>query len=70
MSLSRYENELAMHQMVEADITSLKAVMVELSRDRTSLKEDIEGLNLELFRMKKTHEEVSQSITQRERETP
>ena len=57
--MSRYENELAMHQMVEADITSLKAVMVELTRDRSSLQEDIEGLTLELIKMKQTHEEVS-----------
>ena len=48
-----------MHQMVEADITSLKAVMVELTRDRSSLQEDIEGLTLELIKMKQTHEEVS-----------
>ncbi|XP_056438298.1 keratin, type I cytoskeletal 13-like [Gadus chalcogrammus] len=53
----KYENELAMHQMVEADITNLKGVMVELTRDRSSLQEDIEGLTLELFKMKQTHEE-------------
>ena len=64
--LSRYENELAMHQMVEADITSLKAVLVELTRDRSSLQEDIEGLTLELIKMKQTHEEVSQNNTERD----
>ena len=55
-----------MHQMVEADITSLKAVMVELTRDRSSLQEDIEGLTLELIKMKQTHEEVSQNNTERD----
>ena len=64
--MSRYENELAMHQMVEADITSLKAVLVELTRDRSSLQEDIEGLTLELIKMKQTHEEVSQNNTERD----
>ena len=55
-----------MHQMVEVDINNLKGVMVELTRDRSSLQEDIEGLTLELFKMKQTHEEVRQNNTERD----
>ncbi|KAK0144503.1 Keratin, type I cytoskeletal 13 [Merluccius polli] len=58
----KYENELAMHQMVDADMNGLRAVLGELTNAKSSLKQDIEGLKFELIKMSETHKKDLQDI--------
>lgn len=55
----RFDNELAIRQSVEADISGLRKVLDDTNMTRMNIESEIEAVREELAYLKKNHENVS-----------
>ncbi|XP_053426733.1 keratin, type I cytoskeletal 40 [Nycticebus coucang] len=59
---SKYESELSLRQLLEADISSLRGILDDLTLCKSDLEAHVESLQEDLLCLKKNHEEEVNSL--------